>query len=78
MTDHDDYLQSSRGFRVGADVTALMLKGAGFAALGCAGLLLIAFVLLGISAVLPEASKEAADPTPDVSMAAPPQALPFA
>ena len=78
MTDDDNYLRSSRSFRVSADVTALMLKGAGYAALACFGLLLIAFVLLAISAILPEASKEAADPTPDLSSVAAPQALPYA
>ena len=78
MTDDDNYLQSSRSFRVSADITALMLKGAGYAALGCFGLLLIALLLLGISAILPEASKEAADPTPDLSMAAPPLFAPYA
>ena len=78
MTDDDNYLQSSRSFRVSADVTALMLKGAGYAALCCFGLLLIALLLLGISAVLPDASKEAADPTPDLSTIAPIRTLPFA
>jgi hypothetical protein len=78
MTDDDNYLQSSRRFRISADVTALMLKGAGYAALGCSGLVVIAMILLGISAILPEASKEAADPTPEFSMAAPVPAPPYA
>lgn len=73
MTDDNNYyyLRSSRRFHVSAHVTALMLQGAGYAALGCAGLLLIAWVLLAISGALPEASKTAADPTPELSMAAP-------
>ena len=78
MTDDDNYLQTSRGFRVGADVTALMLKGAGYAALGCAAVVLSALLLLAVSAILPEASKEAADPTPDLSMVAPPASAPVA
>lgn len=78
MTDDDNYLRSSRSFRVSADVTALMLKGAGHAALWCGGLLLIALVLLAISVVLPEASKDAADPTPELSMAAPRPTAPLA
>lgn len=79
MTDDDNYLRSSRSFRITADATALMLKGAGYAALGCGGLLAIALILLSISRLLPEASKTAADPTPDFSMAAPgPAAAPLA
>ncbi len=66
MTDDDNYLQGSRTFQVRAQVTALMLKGAGYAALLCGGVLIVAFVLLGISAVLPEASKQAPDPMPDL------------
>ncbi len=62
MTDDDNYLRSSRSFRVTADVTALMLKGAGYAALLCLGILLVAMILLAISAALPEDSKNAADP----------------
>lgn len=77
-TDDGNYLRSSRSFRVSADVTALMLKGAGYAALGCFGLLLVALALLAISRSLPEASKTAADPTPDLSMAAPPPTAPLA
>ena len=77
-TDDDNYLGGSRRFRVSADVTALMLKGAGYAALGCATLLLLAWVLLAISAALPEQSKTAADPTPDLSLAAPWPGFPLA
>lgn len=67
MSDHDqnDYLRTSNGdFRVTADVTALMLKGAGYAAIFCLVLGLSYAVLIGISSILPEDSKNALDPTP--------------
>ena len=78
MTDDDNYMRTSRSSRVSADVTALMLKGAGYAALLCFALLLIGWALVALSGILPEASKEAADPTPELSMAAPPAPLPAA
>lgn len=63
--DQNDYLRTSDGnFRVTADVTALMLKGAGYAAIFCLVLGLAYAVLVGISNVLPEDSKFAPDPTP--------------
>lgn len=77
MTDDDNILRSSRQFRLSADVTALMLKGAGYAALLCGGILLAALVLLAISRALPEASKQASDPTPDLSLAWPAEAPPI-
>ena len=72
MSENDGYyLGSSRRFHVTAHLTAYMLKGAGYAALVCGGLLLLALLLLAISGSLPGASKEAADPPPDLSMAWP-------
>lgn len=68
MSDDDNVLGLSRRFRLTADVTALMLKGAGYAALFCFAFLLIGMVLLAISSVLPEASKQNPDPNPDESM----------
>jgi hypothetical protein len=66
MSDNNDYLRtSSRSFRLTADVTALMLKGAGYAAAFCIAVLIIAWIWLGISALLPDESKEAFDPTPE-------------
>jgi hypothetical protein len=63
--DQNDYLRTSKGdFRITADVTALMLKGAGYAAIFCLVLGLAYAVLIGISSVLPEDSKFAPDPTP--------------
>ena len=63
--DNNDYLRTSNGdFRLTADVTALMLKGAGYAAIFCLVIGLAYAVLIGISNILPEDSKFAPDPTP--------------
>lgn len=66
MSDQDqDYLRTgNRDFRLTADVTALMLKGAGYAAILCCVIGIAYAVLVGISAILPEDSKFAPDPTP--------------
>ena len=66
MSEHDhDYLGTNSGnFRLTADITALMLKGAGYAALFCLVIGLAYAVLIGISNLLPEDSKFAPDPTP--------------
>ena len=65
MSDQDDYLRTgNREFRLTADITALMLKGAGYAALFCLVLGLAYAVLVGVSGLLPEDSKFAPDPTP--------------
>jgi hypothetical protein len=63
--DQNDYLRTSDGdFRTTADVTALMLKGAGYAAIFCFVIGLAYAVLIGVSVMLPEDSKNALDPTP--------------
>ena len=63
--NQNDYPRTSNGdFRVTADVTALMLKGAGYAAIFCLVIGLAYAVLIGISSILPEDSKFAPDPTP--------------
>lgn len=63
--NQNDYLRTSNAdFRVTADVTALMLKGAGYAAIFCLVIGLAYAVLIGISSILPEDSKFAPDPTP--------------
>ena len=63
--NQNDYLRTNNGdFRVTADVTALMLKGAGYAAIFCLVIGLAYAVLIGISSILPEDSKFAPDPTP--------------
>lgn len=63
--NHNDYLRTgNREFRLTADVTALMLKGAGYAAIFCLVIGLAYAVLVGIANLLPEDSKFAPDPTP--------------
>ena len=63
--NQENYLRTNtRDFRLTADVTALMLKGAGYAALFCFAIGLAYAVLIGISSLLPEDSKLAPDPTP--------------
>ncbi|MCL3883078.1 RC-LH1 core complex protein PufX [Marivita sp. GX14005] len=63
MSEHHDYLRTGdRKFRLTADITALMLKGAGYAALFCLAVLLAGWALLALSRLLPEDSKFAPDP----------------
>lgn len=65
MTDNNDYLRTSnRAFRLRADILSLMLKGAGYAAIFCFVLLILGWIILGISRALPADSKGASDPTP--------------
>lgn len=65
MSDNNDYLRTGEGdFRLRADVTALMLKGAGYAALFCLAVGFLIWVIYAIGLLLPEQSKEADDPTP--------------
>ncbi|WP_281968217.1 RC-LH1 core complex protein PufX [Roseovarius nanhaiticus] len=72
MTEQDDYLRTgSRNFRLTADVTALMLKGAGYAALFCFAIFLIGWVFVFVAGLLPEDSKLAPDPTPTSSLVSP-------
>ena len=72
MSDHNDYLRTgNRNFRLTADVLALMLKGAGYAALFCLAVLIIGWVFVAIARLLPEESKQAPDPTPNSALIAP-------
>ncbi len=64
MSDNHDYLGTSDStFRLRADVLALMLKGAGYAAIFCivVGVFLAATIWIGT--LLPAESKEAPDPS---------------
>ncbi|MDC0116188.1 RC-LH1 core complex protein PufX [Octadecabacter sp.] len=62
---HDDYLRTgNRQFRLTADITTLMLKGAGYALVFCFIIGVAYFALVGLSNLLPEDSKFAPDPTP--------------
>lgn len=66
MSDNHDYLGTSNNstFRLRADVLALMLKGAGYAALFCVVVGVLLTVTIWIGKALPPESKEAPDPTP--------------
>ena len=63
MSNHD-YLKTSGDptFRLRADVLALMLKGAGYAALFCIVVGVFLAVTIWIGGLLPPESKEAPDP----------------
>ncbi|MEY1557232.1 RC-LH1 core complex protein PufX [Yoonia sp. R2331] len=50
--------------RLSADITYLMLKGAGYAAIFCLALWLVIAVIAGIGRALPPESRDASDPTP--------------
>ncbi len=72
MTDNHDYLRTSDpNFRLKADVLALMMRGAGYAAVFCLVLLLLALALRSLGLALPERSREAPDPTPMTLLVAP-------
>lgn len=65
MTDNNDYLRTSNGdFRLRADVLALMLKGAGYAAIFCLAVGFLLWITYAIGQLLPSESKEADDPSP--------------
>ena len=65
MSDNHDYLGTSASSRIFADILALMMKGAGYAAIFCFVLLLVGWFLVFLAGLLPPASKEAPDPTPN-------------
>ncbi|MEX1235936.1 MAG: RC-LH1 core complex protein PufX [Roseovarius sp.] len=72
MSEHDDFLRTgNRSFRLTADVTALMLKGAAYAALFCFAIFLIGWAFVFVAGLLPEDSKLAPDPTPTSFLEAP-------
>ena len=77
MSDDNDILRTGSGsFRLYADGLALMMRGAGWALLFVFALGIAYWILLGISALLPEQSKERPDPTPLSYLAAPEAVLP--
>ena len=72
MSDNNDILGTSSGnFRLKADGLLLMLKWAGYGLIFFLALLLIGWVLVQISNLLPDASKEGWDPTPTSSLIQP-------
>lgn len=66
MNDNSDYLRTKANpnFRLRADVLALMLKGAGYAALACLAIWLVLSVIMWVGQALPDESRETEDPTP--------------
>ena len=64
MSDENSMLQMSRKGRLTADITYLMLKGAGYAALFVLVIWFGIAVIAGIGRLLPEESRQAPDPSP--------------
>lgn len=66
MSENHDYLgtESSRNFRLSADVLMLMLKGAAYACVFCLAVWFVIAVTAGIGKLLPEESRDTEDPTP--------------
>jgi len=62
MMDNDNILETTGRGRLTADVTYLMLKGAGYAMAGCLAVLLTVLVLAAIGRALPEESRDTPDP----------------
>lgn len=71
MRNDDTLLGMSRKNRLAADVTFLMLKGAGYAAALVLGIWLVIAVIALIGQQLPEESRGASDPTPLSYLTAP-------
>ncbi len=66
MSDNNDYLRTnaSGSFRLRADVLALMMKGAGYAAIFCLVIWFSIAVIYGVGKLLPPESRDTQDPTP--------------
>ena len=62
--DNINILGRSERARLTADITYLMLKGAGYAAVFCLAMWLVLAVIAGIGKALPPESRDTADPTP--------------
>ena len=62
MQEHDNILDMDSKTRLSADITYLMLKGAGYAAIFVLALWFIIAVIAGIGRALPEQSRETPDP----------------
>ncbi len=59
---NDNILDLNEKSRLTADITLLMLKGAGYAAIGVLALWFIIAVIAGIGRILPEESRDTPDP----------------
>jgi Intrinsic membrane protein PufX len=64
MSDQNNMISMSRKSRLRAEMTYLMLKGAGVAALVFFGGWIVIAIIAAIGRQLPEDSRSAADPTP--------------
>ena len=64
MSDQNNMISMSRKSRLRAEITYLMLKGAGVAALMFFGGWFAIAIIAAIGRQLPEDSRSAADPTP--------------
>ena len=66
MTENHDYLRQGQTGRssLTADVTLLMLKGAGYAAVFCTAVWFLIGAAYWVGKMLPEASRDTPDPTP--------------
>jgi hypothetical protein len=64
MSDDDFMLSMTRKSRLRAEVTFLMLKGAGLAALVFFGIWIGVAIIAALGRQLPEDSRNQADPTP--------------
>ena len=71
MSNDDQMLGMSRKTRLMADVTFLMIKGAGYAAALILGIGLVIAVIAAIGRQLPEDSRNQPDPTPLTFMVSP-------
>ena len=64
MSDKMNILGATERTRLYGDVTILMLKGAGYAAIVVLGIWLSIAVIAAVGRALPEESKQQPDPTP--------------
>ena len=62
MSEHENLLNMSERTRLTADITLLMLKGAGYAAAVCLAIWLIIAIIALIGRALPEESRQNPDP----------------
>ena len=62
MSDQENILEMSERSRLTADITLLMLKGAGYAAAFLLAVWFIIAVMAGIGRALPEESRDTPDP----------------
>lgn len=68
MSEDSNILNLEGKTRLSADITLLMLKGAGIAAVFVLGLWLVIAVIAGIGRTLPEESRDTPDPNLSFNM----------